>query len=381
MHILALILLVLFPYLQNPQPTQMTVMWTNPDSLQTGWIEYGERNLNQVARPSTMGLIDAFQSVYRVTLSNLQPSTTYSYRVVSAGIDDVKNTSLVYKDTTYSEIYTFTTPATNSNSVRCYIFDDIHSRDTILKPLMQNNNLCWNDADFVFFNGDMLNSIPAELEITEHLIQPYSQLFASSIPFLYTRGNHEYRNAYARMLPHYVTTPGTEENHPFYYSFTWGPCFFIVLDSGEDKEDDDKEYSGLLNCQQYRESQVAWLKTQLQSKACKKAPFRVVLMHIPFFSNTQTARFSVGDCRRLFMDICNRYKVDAVICGHTHKAGIIPADNTHRFPIVIGGGKDLSPDKQTYCPAVIDLKANKKQLDITILDYYQANRGSIHLTK
>lgn len=381
MHILALILTALFPYLQNPQPTQMTVMWYCSESQQTGWVEYGETELSHIARSSSMGLVDAFQPVYRVTLANLQPGTTYHYRVASVGISNVKNTSLVYGDTTYSEIYTFTTPTINSNAVRCYIFDDIHNRDTLISPLMQTNNLHWSDADFVFFNGDMLNSVPSEQDIVDHLLQPYSQLFASSVPFLFTRGNHEYRNAYARMLPHYVTTPGTEENHPFYYSFTWGPCFFIVLDSGEDKQDDDKEYHGLLDCQSYRETQAQWLKTQLQSKACKKAAFRIVLMHIPFFSNTKTARFSVGDCRRLFMDICNRYKVDAVICGHTHKAGIIPADDTHRFPIVIGGGKDMTKEKQTYCPAVIDLQANKKQLDITILDYYQSNRGSIHLTK
>lgn len=381
MNCLSLLLFLLFPYLQNPQPTQMTVMWTSPNSQQTGWVEYGITELNHVSRSSSMGLVDAFQSIYRVTLTNLLPATTYQYRVASVNISNVKNTSLVYGDTTYSEVYSFTTPSTNSEQVRCYIFDDIHSRDTAVQPMMQSNHLSWSNADFVFFNGDMLNSVPSEQEIMEHLLQPYSQLFASNVPFLYTRGNHEFRNAFARSLSDYITTPGTKDNHPFYYSFTWGPCFFIVLDSGEDKEDNDVEYSGLLDCQAYRATQVEWLHEQLKSKACKQASFRVLLMHIPFFSNTQTARFSVGDCRYLFMDLCNRYKVDVAICGHTHKAGVIPADNTHRFPIIIGGGKDLTLDKQVYCPAVIDLHADKKQLDITILDYYQSVRGSIHLVK
>lgn len=381
MQHLFIILFTLFPYLQNPQPTQMTVMWTNTNPYQTGWVEYGTETLTHRVYSSDMGLKAAFLPVYRVTLTNLQPSTTYHYRVASVDITNVKNTSLVYGDTTYSEVYSFTTPKANDNNVSCFIFDDIHGRDSVIAPMLHANNLHWSEADFVFFNGDMLNAVPSEQDIMERLVQPYSQLFATSLPFYFTRGNHEYRNAAARELANYVTTPGTEEGHPFYYSFTWGPCFFIVLDAGEDKEDTHPEYSGLLDCQNYRAEQVEWLRAQLQSKDAKKAAFRVLLMHIPFFSNTSTARFAVGDCRRLFMNICNRYKVDAVICGHTHKAGIIPADDTHRFPIVIGGGKDLTVDKQTYCPAVIDLQANKKQLDITILDYYQSNRGSIHLTK
>lgn len=381
MNSLILILLTLFPYLQNPQPTEVTVMWTNPEPNQTGWVEFGQETLNQKARSATMGLVDAFQPVYSVRLTNLLPGTAYRYRVASVSISNVKNTSLVYGDTTYSEVYTFTTPLQRESTVSCYIFDDIHGRDTAIATMMSVNNLRWSEADFVFFNGDMLNAVPSEQDIMERLVQPYSQLFATTLPFYFTRGNHEYRNAAARELANYVTTPGTEEGHPFYYSFTWGPCFFIVLDSGEDKEDDHREYSGLLDCQNYRLGQVEWFKKQLQSKAYKQACFRIVVMHIPFYTNTQTARFSVGDCRRLFMDLCNRYKVDALICGHTHKAGILPADQNHHFPIIIGGGKDLTVDKQTYCPAVIDLKADTKQLNISIHDYYATPRGSITLTK
>lgn len=381
MHNLILILLAIFPYLQNPQPTQMTVMWTSPDTNQTGWVEYGIDSLNHLSFSSAMGLKDAFQTVYRVPLTNLQPGTTYHYRVASVAISDVKNTSLVYGDTTFSEVYSFTTPQSETDKVSCYIFDDIHSRDTLVSPMMIANNLRWEDADFVFFNGDMLNAIPSESEIISHLLEPYSKLFASSIPFFFTRGNHEYRNAAARVLPNYLTTPGTSEQHSFYYSFSWGPCFFIVLDAGEDKEDSDPEYSGLLDCQNYREKQVEWLQQQLQSKACKKANFRIVLMHIPFYSNTKTARFSVGDCRRLFLDLCNRYKVDAVVCGHTHKAGVLPANKEHHFPIIIGGGKDVTPDKATYCPAVINLQADAKSVNIRILDYYAHLRDSITLKK
>jgi len=382
MTFLFTILSVLLPYLQNPQPTQMTIMWPSTNAQQTGWVEYGMDNLNQVARESNQGLFAAFNDINRVTLSGLQPNTTYRYRVAVANIvGEVRNTSLTYGDTLYSEIFQFTTPERKPKDVSCLFFDDIHSRDTLVKPLLQTNAIDAMQQDFVFFNGDILNAIPNRDEIVHHMIQPFSSLFTTQVPFLYTRGNHELRNKYARELDRYVTTPGTDQGHPFYYSFTWGPVFFIVMDAGEDKEDSDKEYKGLLDCQSYRESQVAWLEQQLKSKIAKQASFRVLVMHVPFYSNTQTARYTIGESRRLYMDLCNRYNVDVAICGHTHKAGIIEANQEHHFPIVIGGGKDVTEDKRAYCPAVVQLHADSKQLDINIWNYYKENCGTVHLNK
>lgn len=376
-----LLLSVLFPYLQNPQPTQMTIMWPSTNAQQAGWVEYGQTDLNRVARESDNGLFAAFQDVNRITLTNLQPSTTYRYRVAMANIvGEVRNTSLTYGDTIYSDVFSFTTPAVRTNEVSCLFFDDIHSRDTLMDAVMRNNQIDPLQQDFIFFNGDILNSVPSREEIINHLIQPYSTLFASQVPFCYARGNHELRNKYARELDRYITTPGTDEGHPYYYTFTYGPVFFIVLDAGEDKPDGNHEYRGLVDCDTYRASEAMWLKQQLQSKEAKKALFRVVVMHVPF-ETSSSWDYSMREIDRLFLPLCNQYKVDLAIHGHCHRAMLLPANKDHHFPIIIGGGKQVNPDKKEGSPSVIQFHATGKQLQVDVWNYYQENKASITLTK
>ena len=68
---------------------------------------------------------------------------------------------------------------------------------------------------------------------------------------MYVRGNHETRGRFARSLHDYIATP----NGKFYYSFDAGPVHFVVLDTGEDKEDSHPAYSGLTDFTGYREEQ------------------------------------------------------------------------------------------------------------------------------
>jgi len=371
----------IYPYLQNPQPTQMTVMWTSTNHQQAGWVEYGQNDLDQVARESYQGLFMAFTDVNRVTLKGLQPGTTYKYRVAVANIvGEVRNTSLTYGDTIYSDVYQFTTPKAQTDEVSCLVFDDLHGSDTLMGAVMRNNGIDPLQQDFVFFNGDILNAVPSHEAIVEHMLTPYSELFAHQVPFLYTRGNHEYRNKYARELDRYVTTPGTKEGHPFYYTFTWGSCFFIVLDAGEDKPDNNIEYRGLLDSDTYRAEEAKWLEQQLKTKACRQAAFRIVLMHVPF-ETSSSWDYSMKEINRLFLPLLNKHKVDLAIHGHCHRVALKPANNEHHFPLIIGGGKRLTDTPSESLPAVVQLHVKGKQLDVNVWNYNKENKASITLTK
>ncbi len=368
------------PYLQNLTPTSVTVMWVTSGSEKlTGWVEYGTDSCSMKAYEYDHGLKQAFRKIYRVKLDGLRPGTRYQYRAVIREITGfVGNTSLTWGDTSQTDVYYFTTPEETAAHTQCVIFNDVHSNEQYVDSLMTLHGLSFNDMDFVFFNGDMLNAIPSENEILQHFLAPYSSLFASQIPFYSVRGNHEYRNKYARHWFDYVQTG---DDNRGYYSFSKGNVFFIVLDTGEDKEDSHSEYNGLLDTEAYRASQVSWLEEQLTSDAGKQAAFTIVFMHIPFYSNTSIERYAVGDTRRLFLPLMNKYGVDVVISGHTHKAGIINADDTHSFPIVIGGGKDINEEKKPYCPTVITLKTTADSLFVNILDWYSENRGSLNISK
>lgn len=367
------------PYLQTMTPTSVTIMWVTSGSKQvTGWVEYGEGNSTSIeAFDYTRGLKQAFTNIYRVHLTNLTPGTTYSYKAKIREITGfVGNTSLTWGDTYETSTYTFTTPAADATSASCVILSDIHSQDTCLHTLLERAGITMRDYDFLMLNGDMLNAVPNEAEVIHHLLVPYADLTQSSMPFFFTRGNHEYRNKFARHLLDYVETG--EDNEGF-YAFSWGPCRFIVLDTGEDKADSDKEYNGLVDTEAYRALQVDWLREQLASDAYREAKFKIIFMHIPFYSNTATARYAVEDCRNLFLPLVCQYAPDVVISGHTHKAGVLEADAAHPFPIVFGGGKDFTDNKRDYCPAAIVLRATDNAMELNVINYYGENKGTVRV--
>ena len=69
------------------------------------------------------------------------------------------------------------------------------------------------------------------------------------------------RGSFARRLYDYLPTHSGQ----FYYAFDSGPVHFLVLDSGEDKDDDTNVYAGLNRTEQYREQEFAWLQNHIQT--------------------------------------------------------------------------------------------------------------------
>lgn len=344
------------PYLQSPFPDRITVRWIN--SLPCfSWVEFGEKPnaLKWKALSTDHGLVQAYDTHNTITLQGLEPGKKYYYRVVSKVIEEFKPYKITYGDTEASEVFSFETPGKNQEEISFLVFNDIHDRPESFKHLMQFNNN--EQHDFVFLNGDMFNYQTDEQQLIDHLLLPLGELFASNTPFYFSRGNHEMRGKFARHLPAYFNS--REQN--FYFSFQYGHMYAIVLDSGEDKEDDAPVYAGLADFDNYRLEQAAWLETEVNKPAFKKAKHKVVFSHIPLYH--------AGDwhgtmhCRKVWGNILNKAKIDVLISGHTHVYGIHPPEKgEHDYPIVIGGGP--ADGKRT----LIKVKANRQSMDITMLD-------------
>jgi acid phosphatase type 7 len=343
------------PYLQHAAPDSMVVMCiTNLPAY--SWVEFGETNaLGQKAHSVTNGLVDAYTRVNRIKLTSLKPGVKYYYRVVSKEITGFEPYKLTYGSTIESDVHSFTTPMAKGGAMRCLILNDIHDRPQSIEHLVQMNGA--DPYDFVFFNGDVFDYQTNEQQIVDHMLQPCINSFASEKPFMYVRGNHETRGKYSRDLHHYFTNPQGSQ----YYSFTWGPVHFTVLDTGEDKTDDTPVYAGIVDFDGYRKEQQLWLEEVMQSKAYKKATFKVVLMHIPpFYSGDWHGTMH---CRELFNHVFNKNRVDMVISGHTHKYGVHPpVKDQHQYPIIIGGG----PKEGTR--TLIRLQADARNLRLIMLD-------------
>ncbi|TDE28221.1 MULTISPECIES: FN3 domain-containing metallophosphoesterase family protein [Flavobacterium] len=341
------------PYLQVPSPDSMTIRWVT-NKLCYSWLEYGEgNNLDKKMHQVTDGLVNAHNRINSVTLQNLKPNTAYSYRVVSKEITSFQPYSLKYGETITSDTYSFTTPKENPEEVSWLIMNDIHDRPHSIPHLLKLNG---DEAfDYVFFNGDIFDYQEDEKQIIDHMLNPCTESFASTKPFLFVRGNHETRGKYARELKNYFSTKGDKG----YYAYEWGPVFTVVLDTGEDKPDNHQVYGGIVGFDDYRKEQRKWAEEVMRSKAFKKAKFRVVMMHIPHFHSDE--EHGTMHCRQLFAPLFDRYKVDIVLSGHTHTYGVHPPTTDHSYPIIIGGG----PKEGNR--TLIKVKADMKSLNVSML--------------
>lgn len=341
------------PYLQNPSETSMTVMWIT-DSKCTSWVEYGTGDtLEQKAFNSQHGLIDADQTIHRISIDGLSPGKEYKYRACSKEILKFEPYKVTYGDTITVEDHSFKTLSKGKESISFIVLNDIHQRDDLLTKLVKMSSS--KPYDLVFLNGDILGHLEDEPQIVNHVLKPCSDIFAKSIPFIYVRGNHETRGKFARMLPNYLTTPGSK----YYYSFDHGPVHFIVMDGGEDKEDTHWEYSGLVDFDRYRDEQKRWLEEEIQTEAYKKAVFRIVLVHMPHRQSED--RHGTNDLYEKWRPLFNKGKIDLMISGHTHRYAVVePEKGIHDYPIIIGG----SPKDGRA--TVIGVDATKDNLDVVM---------------
>ena len=139
-----------------------------------------------------------------------------------------------------------------------------------------------------------------EDEIKEYIVEFGGELSKGVMPIIYVRGNHETRGKEAANLPDYL---GLDS---FYYTTEYGDYSFLVLDSGEDKEDNHPEYGGMVDYGQYRKSMVEWMKTL--PKTDKKTIALVHSYEICIEEDLSSSAYSE----------LNRLDVKQIISGHTH---------------------------------------------------------------
>lgn len=184
-------------------------------------------------------------------LNNLEPGANYYYRVVSKEIKEFQPYKLTYGTVLAADVQSFINTDTNKAEVNFVMLNDIHDRPQSIPTLLDLDK--GTKHDFVFFNGDIFDYQTNEPQIIDHFLQPCTNAFAKNIPFVYVRGNHETRGKYCRELPQYFASVG-------YDAFTLGPVRFVILDTGEDKEDTHPVYAGIVDFDEYRREQAVLLK-------------------------------------------------------------------------------------------------------------------------
>lgn len=183
------------PYLQSTAEDSMTIIWLT-DKNSTAWVEYGGREpLHHKAVAMHDGLIDANTHLHKIRLSGLVPGTQYQYRVGSTEIVKVGPYSVTFGTNLVSRTATFETLNKQVDRVSAVVMKDRHQNAQTLQAfwaLVKDK-----PVDLVVFNGDSLDYLESEEQIMGQLLQPISELFASTVPLIYVRGNHETRGQFA----------------------------------------------------------------------------------------------------------------------------------------------------------------------------------------
>ena len=338
------------PYVQNPVNNGITIMWETTIPAYS-WVEYGtdKTNLKRV-RLIIDGQAEFNESIHKIRLDNLTPGETYYYRVCSQEILQYKAYSKKFGNIAQSDFYTFTMPEADTDSFTAIIFNDLHQRGNVFQALLkQVENV---DYDFVVFNGDCIDD-PANHEQATRFVKLLTEsVHGDRIPTFFMRGNHEIRNAYSIGLRKHLDYVGGKT----YGAFNWGDTRIVMLDCGEDKTDDHKEYSGLNDFTQLRHEQVGFLQEELASKAFKKADKRILIHHIPLYGCDNL-------CKDLWEPLMKKAPFHVAINAHTHQFAHHPKGRLgNNYPVVIGGGNSLKN------ATVMILEKKKGKLKIKVLN-------------
>ena len=338
------------PYLQNPVNNGMTLVWETTIPAYS-WVEYGTDTLNlKQKRLIIDGQAEFNESIHKIRLEDLISGQTYYYRVCSQEILQYKAYSKKFGHIAKSEFYSFTMPDAETDSFTAVIFNDLHQRPNVFQALLKQVEKV--DYDFVVFNGDCIDD-PANHDQATRFIKMLTEgVHGDRTPTLFIRGNHEIRNAYSIGLRKHFDYVGGKT----YGAFNWGDTRIVMLDCGEDKTDDHKEYSGLNDFTQLRHEQVGFLQEELQSKAFKKADKRILIHHIPLYGCDNL-------CWNLWEPLLRKAPFHVSINAHTHRFAYYPKGSLkNNYPVVIGGGNKVEN------ATVMILEKKKDELRIKVLD-------------
>lgn len=165
------------------------------------------------------------------------------------------------------------------------------------------------EYDSVILLGDSVPGVDYEENVIKNTIEFAGVVSGGNKPVIYVRGNHETRGSYANDLPRVL---GLDE---LYYITEVGPYSFIVLDSGEDKEDSHHEYGGLTDYGSYRADMIEWLKTA-ETKNNKV----IALSHAWQISQVEDDLSLAG------WNEIDRIGARLMISGHSHQCRFLSSD-------------------------------------------------------
>jgi len=352
------------PWLQNLTSTGVTIAWTTNKPAIPGISIISPDGSKKFIRNSHYGNVDGGGTEHKVRVEGLMPGTSYKYALNSVQVLKYQAYRVYYGDTLAGKKITFITPPAKSDKVTFTIFNDVHELSGKMGSYLRHNNI--PSQDFYFFNGDMINYLQETEQLYSGFIDTAVFHFASVKPFCYIRGNHEARGYAARDLKNHFDY----KDDRFYYSFDRGPVHFVVLDCGEDKPDNSKEYFGLSDFDSYRKEELEWLKNEVKSEAFKKAVHRIVMIHMPVVKE-EKQNHAMTWLSANFGPLLRDAGVEMVFSAHTHKNTYYEKDKSgYGYALLVNSNNSFVEVEADN----LRIKAVVKDIDGKVMAEYEVNK-------
>lgn len=300
------------PWLQYIKESSVAIFWTTNKPAIPGITLTGPDGKSRFIRNSTDGIIDGAGTLHKVRIDGLAPGATYKYSINSVQLLKYQAYRIYYGDTLVRKPETFVTPPKGTGEVSFTVFNDVHELSGKMASYLKNNDIA--HQDFYIFNGDMINFLQDPGQLFPGFLDTATAYFAAVKPFYYIRGNHETRGYAPRELKDYFSF----EDNMFYHSFDWGPVHFTVLDSGEDKPDNDMNYYGLADFDAYRLKELVWLKEEVKSYSFRNAKYRIVMIHMPVIRE-EKQNWAMKFLADNFGPVLSNAGVNLVMSAHIHR--------------------------------------------------------------
>ena len=205
------------------------------------------------------------------------------------------------------------------SAVNALVLSDIHGDPN---PVEKAVSYFDTEPDILILAGDIVSQMVNQQDFLD--ILDYAHMFSKGeIPVVYARGNHEPRGEYSPEMLKYFRT----STSGFYFTFTYGPIWSVVLDGGEDKEDGHKEYSGLVDFRTYVAEETKWLSGVKPADT----QYRIAVVHKPNMDDLDGSQW---------LGMLSDIGIDASISGHFHRLELHFFDGSVPYHRLITGGKD-----------------------------------------
>ncbi len=342
------------PAVYRQQDGLVFVWGTN--MVSTSWLNYGStQEMDQTASNQVGGLLSLGDRLQWVFLPYSQITSDLYFQALSEGIHSFNLTNVVKVGKAASDLVHVQLPA-QDDEIFMAAFSDLHEHPDRYQQLA--GHIPWEDVDEAVFLGDLVNYVTSPEQVAQQMVSLPTG--GKTIPRVFVRGNHETRGEDAAQFGNWLKPHEAQ----WYYSFSAGNVFFVVLDSGEDKIDSHPEYSGMNDFASYHQEQAEWLSRVFDSQDYQDAVYRVILVHIPpFVHPVRGGGFTPPEFGPVLSRVNNQEDIDLIMSGHIHEGGIwMPDETGFPHPVVTAGGQE------EYDMAAIIVYFGVDGIEIEVLD-------------